>query len=800
MWELLARFIVRRSAFILITILVGTAVVGYNSTNLKLQWTLPKMLPDSDSTLQAYTEFKGKFGNNAQSLILILEENPLDDLELFNSWYRFGQQLDNIDGVDTVISINRLFNVVKDTVNKKFDLRRIVPHELKTEAELDSVRALVYSLPFYSNRLINDTNHVNIMMITLNQKTFNSKRREPLVKEVFDDVDRYRSENNLHIHYSGMPYIRTMITHLVKTELGQFLGYVIIVTIIILLIFFRSFSPVLVSMLVVILGVTWSFGIISFFDYEITILTGIIPPLIIVIGIPNSIYLINRYHSEYSIHQNKVLAISRVVRKIGQATLMTNVTTAVGFLAFVFTESTILVEFGIVAFVNIMILFLLSIFMIPAILSVLPVPKKSQMYHLDRKGLNKIVDALIHLISFHRTKVYWGSFVIVIVSIYGLTLMTTTGNLTDDFPKDGIVVQDLHYVEENFSGVMPFEIGIDALKPGMVTKGATLKRIDKLNTLFESYPEFGRPMSIVEGVKYAKQAYYGGNPDKYELIKGNEKIFIKKYLDNTNGNANMLQSYVDSTEQFARVSVPMRDVGSIVMDSLVTKLEGQIAEIFPAEKYNIQLTGPGVVYLKGTKYLVKNLLQSLALAIFIIAGLMASLFKSYRMIIMSISVNMIPLLVTGAMMGFFGIPLKPSTILVFSIAFGISIDDTIHFLAKYRQELENCEWDLKPAVIESIKETGVSMMYTSIILFFGFGVFASSDFGGTQALGILTSLTLIVAMIVNLVLLPSLLLTMGKQLTNKAFKEPLIEIIDEEEDIDYAGLRIQHREDENPIS
>lgn len=794
MWELLARFIVRRSVFILITILVGTAIVGYNSTNLRLQWTLPKMLPDNDSTLIAYNEFKEKFGNNGQAMILILEENPLDDLELFNSWFRFGQTLENIDGVDTVVSINRLFNVVKDTANKRFDLRKIVPHELKTEAELDSVRTLIYSLPFYKDRLINDTNHVNLMLVTLNGKIFNSKQREPLVSKVFGSVDEYAATNKLHIHSSGMPYIRTMITHLVKTELGQFLGYVVLVTIIVLMIFFRSFSPVLVSMLIVILGVTWSFGIITFFGFEITILTGIIPPLIIVIGIPNSIYLINRYHSEYALHQNKVLAISRVVRKIGQATLMTNVTTAVGFLAFAFTQSSILVEFGIVAFVNIMILFVLSIFMIPAILSVLPPPKKSQMRHLDRKGLNKIVDGLIHVISFHRTKVYWASIALVTISLYGLSLMTTTGNLTDDLPQDDPVIQDLHYVEDNFRGVMPFEIGIDALKPGMVSKTSTLKRIDKLNTLFADYPEFGKPMSIVEGIKFTKQAYYGGNPKKYQLVKGNEKLFIKKYLDNTQGNSNMLSPYVDSTGQFARVSVPMKDVGSIEMDSLMSNLAPKIAEIFPEEKFKIQLTGPGVVYLKGTKYLVKNLLQSLALAILIIAGLMAILFKSYRMIMMSILVNLIPLVVTGAMMGFFGIPLKPSTILVFSIAFGISIDDTIHFLAKYRQELENCEWDLKPAVIDSIKETGVSMMYTSIILFFGFGVFASSQFGGTQALGILTSLTLIVAMIVNLVLLPSLLLTMGKQLTNKAFKEPLIEIIDEEEDIDYSGLRIENRE------
>jgi predicted RND superfamily exporter protein len=489
-------------------------------------------------------------------------------------------------------------------------------------------------------------------------------------------------------------------------------------------------------------------------------------------------------------HQNKVLAISRVVRKIGQATLMTNLTTAVGFLAFKFTNATILEEFGVVAFLNILILFVLSILFIPSLLSVIPPPKTGQMKHLERRGLQKFIDLLVLLVSKKRKWVYGVSFLLVVTALYGLTKMITTGNLVDDLPKDHIVVADLHYFEDNYNGVMPFEVGIDALKPGKATTGATLKRIDKLEKLFSEYEEFGRPMSIVDGLKFTKQAFYGGNPDKYELWKGSEKTFIKKYLDNSGGNSDLLSSYIDSTAQFARVSIPMKDVGSIEMDSLIRELEPKVAEIFPAEKYNVQLTGPGVVYLKGTNYLVKNLLQSLALAILIIGALMAFLFKSYRMIILSISVNMIPLLVTGAMMGFLGIPLKPSTILVFSIAFGISIDDTIHFLAKYRQELSNAKWDLEPAVIDAMRETGVSMMYTSIILFFGFGVFATSEFGGTQALGMLTSLTLIVAMVVNLVLLPSLLVTMGKSVTNRAFKEPLIEIIDEEEDIDYTGLRI----------
>lgn len=792
MWDVLANFIVRKSVYILIVVIVGTALVGYNSTEQRVQWTLPRMLPDNDSSFIVFSDLKDKFGNNDQSVVVALVDNPLDNLQLFNAVYRLGKDLEELDGVDTVVAINQLFNVVKDTVNKRFDLQKIVSHELTTTAQLDSVRNLIYSLPFYSNRLIDSAHKVNLIVIDLNPLFFDSDRRAPLMNSVLDALDRFQVDNGVKMYYSGMSYIRTMITRLVKTELSQFILFVIIVTIIILLIFFRSILPVVVAMLIVLLGVTWSFGIIAFFNYEITILTSIIPSLIIVIGIPNSIYLINRYHSEYAIHGNKVLAISRVVRKIGQATLMTNLTTAIGFLAFVFTQSRILVEFGIVAFWNIMILFVLSIFTIPAILGVLPVPKKKQMYHLDRKILNRIISFIIRLVSFHRTIIYWVTVLIVLLCGFGLSLIKTTGNLSDDLPQDGKVIQDLNFVESSFNGIMPFEVKIDGLKPGVMSKASTYRKIERLENIFSKMPVFGKPLSVIEGVKYVKQAFYGGDPTKYALMKGNEQLFIKNYLDNSQGNMNLLSSFIDSTGRYGRVSVPMKDVGTLEMDSVINEITPKVIKIFPEDKFEVTYTGPSVVYLKGTKYLVKNLFQSLVLAIFIIAGLMATLFKSYRMIILSIAVNLLPLLFTGAMMGFFGIPLKPSTILVFSIAFGISIDDTIHFLAKYRQELVHCEWDIKPAVIESIKEAGVSMIYTSIILFFGFSVFASSEFGGTKALGILTSLTLLVAMIVNLILLPSLLLTMGKQVISNVFKEPFIQIIDEEEDIDYTGLRILH--------
>lgn len=790
MWELLARFILRQRFPILVVILLLTLYMGFMALNVRLQWDMPKLLPDNDSTLVDYENFKTRYGQDVNAFLFAIDENPLDDLTLFNQWYDLALRLNNIGGVDTVLSINRLIAIGKDTADKKFFLTSIVNQPLKTQVELDSVRALVESLPFYSGRLYNPENGVNLMATSLRKGLFTTPERDPVVDSILNEIRVFEQESDVQVRLSGMPYIRTMTTRLVKEELSQFIALVVVVMIIILSLFFRSGPPVYVSVLIVAFAVVWSFGILAVFDFEITILTGIIPPLIIVIGIPNSVYLINRYHSEYIKHGNKVLAITRVVRKIGRATFLTNLTTAIGFLTFTFTHSTILVEFGLVAFVNIMVIFALSIFLIPAIFSFLPPPKESATKHLERKAVIGFVRILIRLIRRHRRAVYATSMVLVVLGFIGISRIQTTGNLVDDLPKDHGVVQDLRYYEENFKGIMPFEINIDTQNPGKADKTATLKRLEQLQEMLQEYPVFGPSLSIVDGIKFLKQAYYGGNPEKYSLLSGQEATFIKRYTDNTSGDSKILESYIDSTRQHTRVSVQMRDVGTLEMDSILADLRPRVDSIFDPEKYTVSFTGPGIVYLKGTTYLVRNLFISLALAVFIIAIIMASLFRSTRMIALSIFVNLIPLLLTGAMMGFFGIPLKPSTILIFSIAFGISIDDTIHFLAKYRQELDLMHWDLRTAVYESIRETGVSMMYTSIILFFGFAVFASSKFGGTQALGVLTSITLLIAMLVNLVLLPSILLSMGKRITTKAFREPFIEVIDEETDIDFTGLSV----------
>lgn len=812
MWFKFSRIILRNRLLILIIVAIATVFMGYQSQFAKMSYQLAQMLPKTDSTYIEYEEFKETFGNDGSVIVVGIDDENLYQLEKFNAWYDLAQSIKKIEtpfvkngekvivkGVSEALSIANAYTLHKNKPEKRFDFEQIVKQKPQTQAEVDSLKQVLLNQPFYQGFLYADSSNATIMVITLNREVLDSKYRNALFEKIDAEIVKFHEQTDIVVHKSGLPYIRANSTTKVASEIKIFLALSILITSFILYLFFRSFKATLYSMLVVSVGVVWSMGMLSLFNFEVTILTGLIPPLLIVIGIPNCIFLLNKYHSEYKHHGNQIKALSRVIQKIGNAIFLTNTTTALGFATFIFTQSEILVQFGIVAAIDIFVVFILSILMIPIIFSFLKPPKQRHVKHLENKLMAKIVAKMEYLVKYQRKAIYAVTVVVVLLSIFGLSKMTTTGNIIDDLPKNDPIVEDLRFFEKSFNGVMPFEVVVDTKEKGGVfaDNGKALYKIKKLQKEFAKYPQFSKPLSIVEAIKFSYQSYKKGNPKFYILPPATELNKLKKYIQKDEKRSKF-SAFIDSTNQRTRISFQMADVGTKEMDALLTDLRPKIDSIFPPQDYKVTLTGTSVVFLKGTDYLVDNLFTSLTLAIILIASLMSVLFSSVRMVLVSLIPNLLPLLTTAGIMGFFGIPIKPSTILIFSIAFGITVDDTIHFLAKYRQELKQHQWNIREAVILALRETGVSMVYTSIILFFGFGVFTVSSFGGTVALGILVSLTILMAMLADLLLLPSLLLSLDKALTTKAFKkEPLIEIIDEEEDIDLDELEIhQPRKEE----
>lgn len=796
MWESIASIILRNRILILGLIGVVTIFMGYEGSKVKETYKFGGILPKDDSTYIEYEKFLNQFGEDGNAVVLGLQGEELFELDHFNAWYDLGNDIKNLEGIDSVFSIAHVFDLVKNEELERFDLKRVIEKRPETQEEVDLIREKVQSLPFYDGLLYNDSSQASLMMVFVNAEKFNSEARGDVMERLFAITEPF-SEEHIELHYSGLPHIRVYTSRQVKSELGKFVFLAALVTAVILFLFFRSMRVVVFCLLVVGIGVIWSVGTISLLDYRLSSLSGLIPPLIIVIGIPNCVFLLNKYHREFEIHGNRLKALVRVISKIGNATFLTNVTTAMGFATFIFTESDILRQFGVVASINILFIFLLSLFIIPIVFSYLPEPKTRHLKHLQRRWLDSVVSRLVFWVEERRIAVYAVTVLVLCLGVYGVSIIKTTGNIVDDLPQGSEIVQDLRFFEHNFHGVMPFEVLVDTGRKGQAVKDKNLKKLEKLQTLIAEYPEFSRSLSIADAVKFAKQAFYNGQSSKYSLIRGSEKGFIGPYLDQGSGSDGMTGLFLDSTKQVSRITARMADIGTERMEAIVADITPRIEEIFPKEKYKVTLTGTSIVFLKGTRYLVKNLMVSLALAVMVIGLIMYFLFGSVRMVLISLLPNLIPLLCTAALMGYAGVPIKPSTILVFSIAFGISVDDTIHFLAKYRQELSVKGADMKNAVIRAIKETGVSMIYTSIVLFFGFGIFISSQFGGSQAIGILASFTLLVAMLSNLVLLPSLLLSFEKIMKIRSFREPLFEILDEEEDIDFDALEIR-RETHSP--
>lgn len=791
MWIRVSRIILRNKFLLLAILAIITVFFGFHAQKVEMSYEYASLLPKKDQAYKDYQKFVEIFGEEGNLIIVGIEDPGFFELENFKSWRQLAQNLSAVEGVENLLSVSNAYNLKKNTDEKQFEIAPVFPDTIQTQAALDAAVETFKSLPFYRKLVYNDETNSYLLAITVNKNRMHTKAREQMVTAIQKIGRQYEKEHNVKLHFSGLPYIRVVNSIKIRRELYLFSALALLICIVVLFIFFRSFKAVFFPVLIVLIGVVWAMGMLHLFGFKITILSGMIPPLLIVIGIPNSIYMLNKFHHEYVSHGNKIKALQRVIVKIGNATFLTNLTTASGFATFIIVKSDILKQFGIVASLNILGLFVLSLILIPVIFSFIEPPSSKHVAHLDNKFVSGIIERLVHITQNHRKTVYAATVALLAIGIFGITLIKSSGFVVDDIPKSDPIYKDLKYFERNFEGLMPLEIMIDTKKPGGAMQLSTFQKIDELEQRLKKYPELSAPTSLANLLKFSKQAFYNGNEKYYTLPNNREKNFILQYVSNGDENANLLHSFLDSTRQITRISVRIEDVGTKRMEELYASFNADIDSVFTSADFDVTVTGSSITAFKGTQYLLKNLFTSLALAILLIAGFMAIMFSSWRMVIMSLTPNIIPLVFTAAIMGFSGIPIKASTILVFSIAFGISVDNTIHFLAKYRQELNVTNWDIGKSVVLALKETGVSMLYTSVVLFFGFGIFTLSNFGGTQAMGILVSLTLVVAVTSNLILLPSLLFGLDRLTTTRSFKEPLLQIYDEEEDIELEELEIQ---------
>lgn len=744
--------------------------MAWKASFVKLSYTGSKILPKTDSAFIQYNHFKSQFGEDGNMMVIGISSANLMSKELFSDWGILANELQAIEGINQVLSVANLFDLQKDTTNKRFVLKQLHEGPVLSDTEMDSIKTRINELPFYQGLIYNKESQATLMAINFDHKILNTPQRGPIIKTIQKKTDAFSKKHNIEVHYSGLPFIRTAVSQLVSREFVLFLGLSILISAIILFIFFRKLYPVLFPIILVIIGVIWSLATLVMFGYEITILTGLIPPLIVIIGIPNSILLLNKYHNELRKHGEKDKALHVTILRISETTLIANVTAAIGFGVLFYTGSDLLVEFGLVAAINVMATWFICLCLIPIIFSYLPVPKLTAQEDHDKGFLHKllvITDNMVH----HRSRlIYITTLVICLISMIGVLKINVNGYVVDDLPQNSPINRDLKFFEKNFEGILPLEVSIDTRKKNGILSLSTIKKVDKMEEMISAYPEFSGSVSLNKALKYASQAFYNGDPRFFRIPNDLEKNFVLSYLGNSGGNNNMLKGFVDSNKQVARVSFQMADVGSKRMNILLEELKPRIDSILNPDRFDVLLTGSSIIFSKGTDYMLKHLLESILLAIFLISLLRLFQFKDLRIMFISLLPNIIPLIITAGLMGFFNIPLKPSTILIFTIAFGLASDQTIYFLTRYQQELQSTNYSTSKVISDTIRETGVSMTYIALVLFFGFGIFTASTFGGTMILGLLLSITLIIALVSNLTLLPALLVLIDKRKRKKIAK------------------------------
>jgi uncharacterized protein len=805
MWNKVAQLIIRFRALFIVFIGLTTVVMGYYASQVQMSYDFARTVPADDPDMVMLTQFRKQFGEDGNIIAVGMKDSGVFKLQNFLAFRELSREIRKIEGVNEVVSLPALKMILKDTAKSKFYLHPIFPDTIASQEHLDSLMSITRGQRIYMDQLVNSSNGATMMLVSVQKEVMNSAKREGLKRSLDEAGKKFESKTGITLRYAGLPYIRTVVANSVRAEMQIFLYASVLITGIIMFIFFRSFRAVLFSMIIIGIVVVWTLGTLALFGYKITLLSGLIPPVIVTLGITNAIYLLNKYHLEFAKTKDKMTAIRVVVQKMGLATFLTNLTVAIGFLTLLATDIIILREFGIVAGINIMVLFFVSLIMIPTIFSWLPIPTEKHLRHLNFPIMGSFLKGIDLLVHRKRTLIYLISIAAAVVSLIGILQLRSVSFMVDDVPEESQVKKDLKFFEANFSGIMPLEVVVEFVtkKRRPILDPKNLQKVEEFENFLDSLPMVSKPVSLVSFVKASKQAFYNNNPARYTLPSKSEGVFILRYMKGQSDNSGLFKSFVDSSFTKMRISSQIADIGSERMDSLVHQaIEPRMKAIFTSterDSIKTSVTGSTKIFIKGNKFLIANLQESLLLAFLLITLSMAILFANVRMIIISLIPNLLALMITAGLMGFFNIPLKASTALIFSITFGISVDNSIRFLAKYRQEILSNNFFIPVAVSDSILETGKSIMYTSIVLFAGFIIFTFSDFGGTIALGLLTSITLVISMFTNLILLPALIMTFDKPKRKKG-EHLLIDEFDssfygesEDEEIDLNKITIHNR-------
>lgn len=758
MWAHLAHWILDHRRAILLLVAAVTAVLGYWATKVTTDHNTGHFLSRESQTARDFSRASEVFGQSQTILYLVFEGADPYDPAFLQALDALVQDLSAYRGVEYVLSLTNVPFLLRD--DKDIVAQPLYRPDLPAEV----IRQRFDDQPFLRGLLLSNDGATPAMMVKIDTDFNNTPERVDLVDRIEAAAMRLPGD----VALAGFPYLRTQYAKRISRESPVFTLLAALISLLFLYLAFGAWRAVMLPTVIVVLGLAWTVGLMALFDHHLTIVSSMLPALLVIIGMANVIHLCTKFLDEFQARQDQRAALVETIRTVGLATFLTCLTTAIGFGVLMLSGSQLLSAFGLFAAIGIMLLYVLSITLTPIAFIRYRSPARRRSPLITHNNFERVFDRMASLTQQHGGAILAGAGVLLFFGLVGATRISSDIYAFSDFYEDDPLRQHLAVFEKQFGGIMPMEVIIEADRPGQFRSLTPLRRVEQLQRSLNDLESVGRSLAVTDLVKLANQAYFGGHPATYRLPSSYELPFLqtalKNFLDQKRAGdlTRNLPLLIDSTFTMTRVYLGVPDLGTKRMNALADTVRARTLALFPEDHYHVFVTGNAIRVTRAGENLVRNLLVSLAVALVVISLLMALLFRSVRLMIISLVPNVIPLLVVGGTMGLAGIVLKPSTALIFSVAFGIAVDSSIHFLAKYRLN-RNEGLSKEEAVRATLRATGKAILLTSLALMGGFLVFTLSSFGGTVNMGGLTALTLGVAMVANLLLLPALLYRYGPE-------------------------------------
>ena len=735
---------------ILIGFVAFTTLFALQLRETRFDYDFEKFFPIDDPETTFFFEHRTKFESDNDFLLIAIErKDGIFDLPFLQKVDRYVDELSHLDMVTSVTSITRqpqVFLLPTGTAVTKPYI-----HLDTNQLKKDSIA--IYNSKELINTLVSD-DAKSLCLFIKHEEYISKKKSDKLIKSIYKTTEKFDFDKHF---IAGRTVGQNFYIEKMNYEMLLYVGLSAILIVLFLFIAFRSAWGILIPQVILLGTLVWIVGLMGLFNQPINIILTTLPSVMFVVAMSDVIHLVSRYLDALRVEADKLDAIIVAIREVGMSTFLTSLTTAIGFFSLYFVNVEPIRVYGIVLGVGVLIAFFLTIVTLPVLFYLFPGPKyiiKKKEAHFWAKYLQKWFIIVLK----RRKIVLISAFVVILMSLIGLFKIEANNYLMDDMRADEPMKQDFNYLDEHYGGIRPLEMSV-------ILKDSTksfwdkdiLMELDKVERFLEN--EYGAEVkqSLSQTVKVMNRSSHAGLPDYYEVPTSQRTInsFKKKLKFVEQGK--LYHSLIDSNEVVTRISGGIGDVGNTVMQKKNKALKTFLDQLESKDYLEFKLTGTSHLLDKNMSYLASSLVKGLLVSIGIVAFIMGILYRSFSMLVISIIPNMIPLIIVAGIMGYFGITLKTSTAIIFTIAFGIAVDDTIHFLGKFKHELMKGRSKMY-ALKRSYLTTGKAMIITSLILCSGFLLLMISTFLGTFYMGMLLSLTLFFALLLDLTLLPVLLL------------------------------------------